>query len=83
MLIDIDCREQAKGHTGNNIVTVLMKERGIDLQTASDFVGEYFGELMSRFTEAQTRLPSWGESVDSDVAKYLEGAGCWVRGNIE
>ena len=34
--------EQAKGHTGNNVITVLRKAKGIDLQAASDYVGEHF-----------------------------------------
>ncbi|GJE85112.1 terpenoid synthase [Phanerochaete sordida] len=36
--------EQAMGHFGNNILTVLQREEGIDLQAATDLAAEYFQE---------------------------------------
>ena len=76
--------EQAKGHTGNNIVTVLMQERNIDLQAASDLIGMHFGELMARFAETKARLPSYGTAtVDAAVAKYVAAMEHWVIGNLE
>ncbi|KAE9408444.1 terpenoid synthase [Gymnopus androsaceus JB14] len=52
--------EQCRGISGNNVVTVLMADRNIDIQTASDTVGTYFEELMDRYLDARKRLPSWG-----------------------
>lgn len=75
--------EQSRGIAGNNIVTVLMKERNITLQEAADYVGVHFEELMGRYISAQSRLPSWGSSVDSEVARYIQGLGCWIKGNLE
>ncbi len=75
--------EQAKGHSGNNIVTVLMREKNIDLQAASDLVGEHFRVLMDRFMETKTRLPSYGSGVDSAVAQYVAAMEHWVIGNLE
>lgn len=75
--------EQSKGISGNNIVTVLMVDKKMTLQEASDHVGKYCQELMDRFISAQARLPSWGASVDSEVARYIQGLGCWVKGNLE
>ncbi|KDQ53197.1 hypothetical protein JAAARDRAFT_162104 [Jaapia argillacea MUCL 33604] len=75
--------EQAKGHSGNNIVTVLMKAKDISLQEASDHVGAYFKQLMDRYVEDKKRLPSWGPSIDANVAKYLSGVENWVIGNLE
>ena len=74
--------EQAKGHTGNNIVTVLMREKNIGLQAASDFIGEHFKQLMSRFVETKQRLPSFGANVDAAVAKYVAAMEYWVVGNL-
>jgi hypothetical protein len=48
---------------GNNVVTVLMKEKQIDLQTAADEVGVHFGRLMKRFIANRERLPLWSSSV--------------------
>ncbi|GLB40505.1 putative terpenoid synthase [Lyophyllum shimeji] len=75
--------EQSKGISGNNIVTVLMAKRNMTLQEASDHVGAHCKELMDNFISAQARLPSWGSSVDSEVARYLQGLGCWVKGNLD
>ncbi|KAH0585068.1 Pentalenene synthase [Termitomyces sp. J132] len=75
--------EQSKGISGNNIVTVLMKNRHLTLQEASDYVGAHCQELMNRFISAQACLPSWGTSVDSEVAQYIQGLGCWVKGNLD
>jgi len=75
--------EQAKGHSGNNIVTVIMRQKGVDLQTASDLVGEHYKTLMDRFLSVKNQLPSWGPSVDAIVTRYLKSMGHWIIGNLE
>lgn len=75
--------EQAKGHTGNNIITVLREARGIDLQTASDFVGERFESLMTTFSEGKKHLPSLGLALDCGVVAYVKAMEHWVIGNLE
>lgn len=75
--------EQAKGHSGNNIVTVLMRQKNVDLQTASDLVGEHFATLMDRFVTAKGGLPSWSPSVDAAVSDYVRAMEYWVTGNLE
>ncbi|KAI0696796.1 isoprenoid synthase domain-containing protein [Cytidiella melzeri] len=74
--------EQSRGIGGNNIVTVLMHERNVDLQTASDIVGEHFRKLLERFTENKHLLPSWGLAVDAAVAAYVKAMEHWVIGNL-
>ncbi|TFY60033.1 hypothetical protein EVG20_g7573 [Dentipellis fragilis] len=76
--------EQAKGHTGNNIVTVLMKATGLDLQGASDYIGEYYKVLMERYLADKARLPSFGSpALDRDVARYVQAMEYWPIGNLE
>ncbi|KAF8920212.1 isoprenoid synthase domain-containing protein [Mucidula mucida] len=75
--------EQHKGHTGNNIVTVLMRSKGLSLQSAADYVGVYFNELMHRFIENRKSLPLWGGSLDVAVDSYCEALGHWIRGNLD
>lgn len=75
--------EQAKGCGGNNIVTVLMHAKDVDLQTASDLVGIQFDMLMQRFTAAKSQLPSWGAETDRLVAAYVRSMEDWVIGNLE
>ena len=54
----------------------------MDLQTAADEIGVYFGELMKQFLADKARLPSWGPCVDVDVARYVDALGHWVVGNL-
>ena len=76
--------EQARGIVGNNIVSVLMKERSIDLQEASDVIGQQFQTLMARFVETKARLPSFGNAtLDDAVSKYVAAMEHWVIGNLE
>ena len=75
--------EQAKGLGGNNIVTVLMNDNDIDVQTACDFVGEHFQTLMAKFVAVKQTLPSWGLSIDSGVAAYVQAMEHWVIGNLD
>nr|BCX55497.1 sesquiterpene synthase [Phanerodontia chrysosporium] len=75
--------EQARGIDGNNIVTVLMHERGVDLQTAADLVGEHFARLMDTFLQTKRALPSWGLTLDTAVAAYVAAMEHWVIGNLE
>jgi len=45
--------EQAAGHGGHNVITVVMNERGVDLNAALGWVAEY--HVLSVF-QAQYRL---------------------------
>ena len=74
--------EQSKGIGGNNIVTVLMQEKKIDVQAASDLVGEHFQQLITQFTENKPKLPSWGPEVDASVAAYVNALEHWIIGNL-
>jgi hypothetical protein len=75
--------EQAKGHTGNNIVTVLMKAKNLSLQGASDYVGHHYKHLMDDYLENKNRLPSFGDDkLDEDVWRYIEAMENWPIGNL-
>jgi len=72
--------EQASGHGGHNIVTVVMNEKGLDLDGALAWLGEYHGEVLSKFQAQSSTLPSWGPAIDSDVETFVERLGYWIRG---
>ncbi|KAJ2922852.1 hypothetical protein H1R20_g14238, partial [Candolleomyces eurysporus] len=72
--------EQSKGHTGNNIVTVLMTERGLSLQEASDYVGKVCESQMQQYLDARSRLSS--SDVPRDAVRYIEALGYWMVGNL-
>nr|BBH51499.1 putative sesquiterpene synthase [Clitopilus sp.] len=75
--------EQSKGIAGNNIVTVLMRNRNMSLQQASNYIGQHCETLMDRFVSSQVRLPSWGPVVDREVRLYIQGLGAWIKGNLD
>lgn len=74
--------EQAKGHTGNNIVTVLMKAKGLLLQEAFDFVGAKFKSLMEGFITDKTQLRTFGPDIDAYVQQYVMSLEHWIKGNL-
>jgi hypothetical protein len=72
--------EQAKGHTGNNIVTVLMNEKNLTLQQASDYIGVYCSDLVERYLTAKTRL---SPSLGLGPTRFIEALAYWMIGNLE
>ena len=72
--------EQASGHGGHNIVTVVMNEKGVGLDGALNWLGEYHGQVLSNFQAQRRMLPSWGPAIDSDVGAFVERLGYWIRG---
>jgi len=74
--------EQSKGLEAINILSVLMKEKGLNLQEAADHAGALFGDLMSRFVAERKKLPSWGPDLDRDINRYIDGISHWPVGNL-
>ncbi|KAI9462678.1 terpenoid synthase [Russula earlei] len=72
--------EQAAGHDGHNIVTVVMNEKRLDLNGALKWLGEYHGQVLSKFQAQSRTLPSWGDKIDADVATFVERLAYWIRG---
>ncbi|KAJ7152349.1 isoprenoid synthase domain-containing protein, partial [Mycena filopes] len=74
--------EQSKGHGGANVVTVIMKSKDVDLQTAVDFLSGYCEALTAQLQEARRVLSSRDDPVYSkDAVRIIDGFGDWVRGN--
>ncbi|KAG6335506.1 hypothetical protein ID866_3578 [Astraeus odoratus] len=73
--------EQSKGQT-HNMINVVMKEQGIDLQSAFDFVGNLCKQSIDRFIDCRARLPSWGPEIDRDIAIYVDGLADWIVGSL-
>ncbi|KAI0267826.1 terpenoid synthase [Gloeopeniophorella convolvens] len=72
--------EQAAGHGGHNLVTVVMAEKNVDLDGALDWVSQYHGQILSRFQAQKFGLPSWGAEIDNQVGIFVEKLGYWIRG---
>ncbi len=74
--------ERAKGLDGNNFVTVVMRQKGLGLQEAADFVACQFKERLAQFIEDRKNLRSFGKDVDADVEKYVFSISQWCIGSI-
>ncbi|KDR71994.1 hypothetical protein GALMADRAFT_229201 [Galerina marginata CBS 339.88] len=76
--------EQAKGHSGANIITVVMECKGISLQSAIDFVAGYCECLTQQFVWAKAALTLRTDPIFSkDAVRCLEAYGDWIKGNDE
>ena len=73
--------EQAAGHGGHNLLTVVMNEKGVDLDGALDWLAEYNGVVLSRFQAQYRMLPSWGPDMDTIVTAFVERLAHWIRGH--
>jgi hypothetical protein len=76
-------KEQAGGHSANNLITVIKEERGVGLQEAFDVAGQFFENYVEELLSCKELLPSWGPEVDEAVSRYVTGLECWVSGGIE
>ncbi|KAG1852782.1 isoprenoid synthase domain-containing protein [Suillus subalutaceus] len=76
-------KEQSRGTAPwENIVAVLMHERGLDLQGAMDYASQMCKDAIQRFDSNRAILPSWEEEVDRQVAIYVEGLQNWIVGSL-
>ncbi|KAH9962043.1 terpenoid synthase [Russula compacta] len=73
--------EQAAGHGGHNIATVVMNEKGVDLAGALDWVAEYHEDVLAKSQAQRRMLPSLGRDMDAVVEAFAERLACWIRGH--
>jgi hypothetical protein len=73
--------EQAAGHGGHNILTVVMNEKGVDLDGALNWLAEYNGMVLSKFQVQYRMLPSWGPDMDPIVTAFVERLAFFIRGH--
>jgi len=72
-------REQATGDENHNLITVVMLELGLDLDSTMSWAARYHTEVQKRFIDTLAKVPSWGPSVDVLVQEYLNGIANWIR----
>ena len=64
------------------MIVILMQLRGYDLQSSVDFVGELCRQTIDAFVANTRRIPSFGPSIDRDVAMYVQGLQDWIVGSL-
>lgn len=63
-------------------MVALCRVNGMPAQEAFDMVGELLQERYLRWDVVEARVRSWGEEVDIQVARYIEGIKCVVKANL-
>jgi hypothetical protein len=63
-------KEQAAGDY-QNFVCIIMHERGVDLQTAIGTLTSMLAGRVRDYSAAKRALPSFGQTVDGHLARYL------------
>lgn len=73
---------QSRDADDHNLVTVVMDEYGVDLQSAIDWIVDYHDQLGEIFIQTVKQVPSFGSAeLDRQVADYITGMANWVRAN--
>lgn len=73
--------EKSRGIQLHNSVELVMKEQGISVQGAIDWLESYAAGVLDSFSANIRNLPSWDDDVDRRVKIYIHGIGQWIRGN--
>lgn len=64
------------------MIPVVMNERGLDLQSAVNFVGDMCKQSIDQFTDDKNNLPTFGPTIDKDVQVYVDGLANWISGSL-
>ncbi|KAH8981004.1 terpenoid synthase [Lactarius akahatsu] len=74
--------EQARGDDGHNIITIVMYQHKTDIQGAMNWVHDRHKGLEAKFMDLyENNIPKFGEPVDTELARYVDGIGNLVRAN--
>ncbi|MCC5637521.1 terpene synthase [Nostoc sp. CHAB 5844] len=75
-------KEFAIGHV-HNLVLVLHHQQKIPLMSAVNLAVEMHDKEVTNLMELEASIPSYGEELDSEIAKYLLGLHAWISGHLE
>ncbi|KAI9443651.1 terpenoid synthase [Lactarius indigo] len=80
-LYSYNIEQAAPGHAAHNLLTVVMNEKGVDLNGALDWYTEFNETKLAKSLEQHRKIPSWGPEMDPVVSAFVEGVGYWMRGH--
>ena len=71
-----------KREDGDYNLVMLYRLAGMEPQEAFDQMGELLKALFRAWYLALAELPQWGEAIDSQVQKYIEGVQDMLLANV-
>ncbi|KZT33899.1 terpenoid synthase [Sistotremastrum suecicum HHB10207 ss-3] len=77
--------EQSRGDDAHNLLTVLMTQHSLPLQSALNHSGELYQSLLLKFLSTLREIPfeSWPEEAQEEAREYVWGIGNWVTSTVE
>jgi hypothetical protein len=67
----------------HNLLVVIQQEQRCSLEQAMQRAAKLHDDEVRAFIELESRLPSWGEPLDTEVRRYVEVLKCWMRANMD
>ena len=58
-----------------------MHNKNLNLREAMRWTGDYYSSLERKFLVDMKSVPSFGDTLDVRVRRYVDGLGNWVRAN--
>ncbi|KAF3809982.1 Presilphiperfolan-8-beta-ol synthase [Colletotrichum gloeosporioides] len=74
-------RKDLEQGVDHNLIS-LLKAQGYSTQAAVDKIGDMIDECYKRWYGAMARMPLWGEKIDREVLRYLDGCRNIALGNL-
>lgn len=66
----------------HNLVFILHHQQQISLEEAVKLAAEMHDQKVKELLLLEASIPSFGEKIDNEVAKYISGLHSWIRGNL-
>ncbi|OZJ03895.1 hypothetical protein BZG36_03953 [Bifiguratus adelaidae] len=66
----------------HNLVAIVFYNEACSIQQAIYKVCSMIKDLVIQFEDAKKQLPSFGDSIDQDLPKYIAGLETWMSGNL-
>lgn len=76
-------RREIESGDVHNLVFVLHHQQQISLEEAVKLAAEMHDQKVKELLSLEAYLPSFGEEIDNEVAKYISGLHSWIRGNLD
>ncbi|MBE9206652.1 terpene synthase [Nostoc sp. LEGE 06077] len=67
----------------HNLVFILHHQKQISLERAMKFAAKMHDQKVRELIALEKSIPSFGEQIDYEIAKYISGLHSWIRGNLD
>ncbi|KUI60988.1 Delta(6)-protoilludene synthase [Cytospora mali] len=75
--------KQASGDDQHNIITIVMREKAMDVQQAIDWTAQVHAGMTERFNQLFLQIPRWGGPLDWEVQTFMDGVAHLVGANTQ